>query len=75
MKRNFVRIVLLLALVASMLSGVQAGAKGKFGLTLGIARENNAKELTESGADFVVTDLEEVGGIEGLNALFMKNKA
>lgn len=59
--------------VEDAVSGVQAGAKGKFGLTLGIARENNEKELAENGADFVVTDLEEVGGIEGLNNLFINN--
>ncbi|MBN2636468.1 MAG: beta-phosphoglucomutase family hydrolase [Prolixibacteraceae bacterium] len=59
--------------VEDAVSGVQAGAKGQFGLTLGIARENNEKELAEGGADFVVTDLEEVGGILGLNELFLKN--
>lgn len=61
--------------VEDAVSGVQAGSKGKFGLTLGIARENNAAELAANGADFVVTDLEEVNGIEGLNQLFLKNKA
>ncbi|MFV0267793.1 MAG: beta-phosphoglucomutase family hydrolase, partial [Draconibacterium sp.] len=40
--------------VEDAVSGVQAGAKGNFGLTLGIARENNEKELAENGADFVV---------------------
>lgn len=59
--------------VEDAVSGVQAGAKGNFGMTLGIAREDNEKELAENGADFVVTDLEEVNGIEGLNALFVKN--
>ncbi len=59
--------------VEDAVSGVQAGAKGNFGLTLGIARENNEKELADNGADFVVTDLEEVGGITGLNELFLKN--
>ena len=58
--------------VEDAVSGVQAGKKGKFGLTLGIARENNSKELEDAGADFVVEDLEEIGGIEGLNALFLK---
>lgn len=61
--------------VEDAVSGVQAGAKGKFGLTLGIAREENGKELLENGADFVVTDLEEVGGIEGLNRLFLKKNS
>ncbi len=59
--------------VEDAVSGVQAGSKGKFGLTLGIAREDNEKELAENGADFVVTDLEEVGGISGLNDIFLKN--
>ena len=58
--------------VEDAVSGVQAGAKGNFGLTLGIARENNKKELEEGGADFVVEDLEEIGGMEGLDKLFMK---
>lgn len=58
--------------VEDAVSGVQAGKKGKFGLTLGIARENNRNELLENGADFVVEDLEEVGGIEGLNELFRR---
>ncbi|WP_346855819.1 beta-phosphoglucomutase family hydrolase [uncultured Draconibacterium sp.] len=61
--------------VEDAVSGVQAGAKGNFGLTLGIARENNEKELAENGADFVVADLEEVGGINGLNKLFVSNNS
>ena len=60
--------------VEDAVSGVQAGAKGKFGLTLGIARENNELELAENGADFVVTDLAEINGMQGLNELFKKNK-
>lgn len=40
-------------------SGVQAGAKGKFALVIGIARENNAHELKTQGADVVVEDLAE----------------
>jgi beta-phosphoglucomutase family hydrolase len=58
--------------VEDAVSGVQAGKKGNFGLTLGIARENNRKELEENGADFVVEDLEEIGGIKGLNTLFLR---
>lgn len=61
--------------VEDAVSGVQAGAKGKFGLTLGIARENNEKELAENGADFVVADLEEINGISGLNELFLKKNS
>lgn len=56
--------------VEDAVSGVQAGVKGNFGLTIGIARENNVKELTEAGAHIVVENLDEIGGIEGLNKIF-----
>lgn len=46
--------------VEDAVSGVQAGARGGFALTLGVARENNARELRENGADFVVQDLGEL---------------
>ena len=46
--------------VEDAVSGVQAGAKGKFGLVIGVARENNADELRHNGADVVVTDLAEI---------------
>lgn len=58
--------------VEDAVSGVQAGKKGNFGLTLGIARENNADELLENGADFVVDDLSAISGIVGLNELFVR---
>ena len=58
--------------VEDAVSGVQAGAKGGFGLTLGIAREGNTEELQNNGADFVVADVEEVNGVNGLNELFLK---
>jgi beta-phosphoglucomutase family hydrolase len=58
--------------VEDAVSGVQAGKKGNFGLTLGIARENNRRELEENGADLVVEDLEEIDGTEGLQELFLK---
>ncbi len=41
-------------------SGVQAGRNGGFGLVIGIARENNEKELFENGADVVVQDLGDI---------------
>ncbi|MGA2832259.1 MAG: HAD-IA family hydrolase [Terracidiphilus sp.] len=47
-------------IVEDAISGVQAGAKGRFGLTLGVARENNADELRRNGADLIVTDLSEI---------------
>lgn len=47
--------------VEDAVSGVQAGEKGNFGLVLGIARENNEKELKKNGADIVVKDIAEIG--------------
>jgi HAD superfamily hydrolase (TIGR01509 family) len=44
--------------VEDAVSGVQAGRNGKFGLVIGVARENNEKELEENGADVVITDFE-----------------
>jgi len=57
--------------VEDAVSGVQAGHKGNFGLTLGLARENNIKELYVGGADIVVEDLSEIG-LEGINKWFEK---
>jgi beta-phosphoglucomutase family hydrolase len=45
--------------VEDAVSGVQAGARGEFGLVIGVARENNRSELCEHGADLVVSDLRE----------------
>jgi len=56
--------------VEDAVSGVQAGVKGSFGLTIGIAREDNVNELKAAGAHIVVEDLEEIGGIDGLNMIF-----
>jgi len=55
--------------VEDAVSGVQAGRRGNFGLVLGIAREDNEKELYEGGADMVVKDLEEIG-LEEMNEWF-----
>ncbi len=41
-------------------SGVEAGRNGGFGLVIGVARENNEKELSRHGADLVVPDLAEI---------------
>jgi len=57
--------------VEDAVSGVQAGRKGNFGLTLGVAREGNQHELKINGADIVVEDLEEIGGLEGINDWFV----
>ncbi len=60
--------------VEDAVSGVQAGAKGNFGLTLGVARKNNKEDLLINGADYVVKDLQEIKGVEGLNKLFLQFK-
>ncbi len=57
--------------VEDAVSGVQAGRKGGFGLTLGVAREGNQHELKINGADIVVEDLEEIGGLAGINDWFV----
>ncbi|MFC1510254.1 HAD family hydrolase [Candidatus Omnitrophota bacterium] len=44
--------------VEDAVSGVQAGVAGGFGLVVGIARENNADELKNAGADVVIEDFE-----------------
>jgi beta-phosphoglucomutase family hydrolase len=46
--------------VEDAVTGVRAGATGGFGLVIGVAREGNAQELRENGADVVVQDLAEV---------------
>ncbi len=56
--------------VEDAVSGVQAGRKGNFGLVLGIAREENKRELLINGADIVVEDIAELGGIEGIDRWF-----
>jgi len=54
--------------VEDAVSGVPAGAKGKFGLVIGVARENNVHELKTNGADFVVEDLSEIN-VDDINKL------
>ncbi len=56
--------------VEDAISGVQAGHNGNFGLVIGIARENNEKELKLNGADIVVRDLEEINGVNGIEKWF-----
>jgi beta-phosphoglucomutase family hydrolase/RpiB/LacA/LacB family sugar-phosphate isomerase len=46
--------------IEDAISGVQAGAKGGFGLVVGVARKGNAEELKANGADIVVDDLAEL---------------
>ncbi len=55
--------------VEDAVSGVAAGKNGRFGLVLGIAREENTDELYDNGADWVVDDLQGID-IEALNNWF-----
>jgi len=56
--------------VEDAVSGVEAGRKGNFGLVIGIARGKNNLELLKSGADIVVEDIAELGGVEALDKWF-----
>ena len=60
-------------IVEDAVSGVQAGAKGNFGLVIGVAREENEEELRSNGADVVVKDLAEVN-IEWIDDFFAVKK-
>jgi len=60
--------------VEDAVSGVQAGARGEFGLVIGVARENNAQELKTNGADVVVGDLSELT-IDKINKLIVSKQA
>lgn len=51
-------------IVEDSAAGVVAGAAGRFGLTLGVARAGNCEELRRSGADLVVHDLSEISFAE-----------
>lgn len=55
-------------------TGVRAGAKGGFALVIGIAREDNERELREGGADIVVTDLSETT-LEEIDRLVQAKRA
>jgi beta-phosphoglucomutase family hydrolase len=46
--------------VEDALSGVEAGARGGFGLVIGVARKGNRAELAAHGAQRVVADLSEL---------------
>ena len=43
--------------IEDAISGVQAGARGGFGLVIGVDRKGNAEELKANGAQVVVSDL------------------
>jgi HAD superfamily hydrolase (TIGR01509 family) len=46
--------------VEDAIAGVQAGARGGFGLVIGVDRKGNAEELKANGAQIVVNDLAEL---------------
>jgi len=46
--------------IEDAISGVQAGARGGFGLVIGVDRKGNAEELKANGAQIVVRDLGEL---------------
>jgi RpiB/LacA/LacB family sugar-phosphate isomerase/beta-phosphoglucomutase family hydrolase len=48
------------AVIEDAISGVQAGARGGFGLVIGVDRKGNAEELKANGAHVVVKDLAEL---------------
>ena len=58
-------------IVEDAVSGVQAGRNGRFGMVLGIARENNHNELRKHGADVVINDMDEIS-IEDVEEWFRK---
>ena len=60
--------------VEDAVSGVEAGVRGKFGLVIGVARENNAAELEAHGADVVVEDLAELT-VERINQLVRQKQS
>lgn len=60
--------------IEDAISGVQASAKGGFGLTLGVARVDNADELARHGADLVVSDLSQIS-LEDIDRWFENKRA
>jgi beta-phosphoglucomutase family hydrolase len=55
--------------IEDAISGVEAGANGKFGLVIGVARAGNADELRRHGAHLTVTDLAELVDGPALDAV------
>jgi beta-phosphoglucomutase family hydrolase len=55
-------------IVEDAVTGVQAGAKGGFGLVIGVAREHNMQLLKNHGADVVVEDLSQLN-VDSINNL------
>ena len=59
--------------VEDAVTGVQAGRRGGFAFTIGLARENNAAALRENGADLVLGDLAEIK-LPDLHALVLAHR-
>jgi beta-phosphoglucomutase family hydrolase len=53
------------AVIEDAVAGVEAGSKGGFSPVIGVARQDNASELLDAGADLVVTDLGELCDRQG----------
>jgi alpha,alpha-trehalose phosphorylase len=51
--------------VEDAIAGVAAGRAGRFGLVIGVDRDDHADELAASGADLVVTDLGQLLAVPG----------
>jgi len=60
--------------IEDAVSGVQAGARGGFALVIGVARDDNERELRDNGADVVVRDLAETS-LEQINRLVQHKRA
>jgi hypothetical protein len=58
--------------VEDAIAGVHAGRNGKFGLVIGVARQDNHAALQESGADVVGGDLQEID-LDGGTGVAVKN--
>jgi len=59
--KNLEADVIRCVVVEDALSGVEAGAKGGFGMVIGVDRGDQAKQLKQKGAHLVVNDLCEIG--------------
>ncbi|ADH84855.1 beta-phosphoglucomutase family hydrolase [Desulfurivibrio alkaliphilus AHT 2] len=62
------------AVLEDAIAGVEAGARGGFGLVIGVARGDYGEELQKAGARMVVHDLAELA-LDGDNTLFVKTLA
>lgn len=61
--------------VEDALAGIQAARRGGFGLVIGVDRHGHARELQQAGADWVVSDLSEVGDASALIRTIQRSDA